>query len=74
MGYLEELGAITTTPPTGAFTATAARIAAKLNDSTVRRKLAADVASGRLETGTFLVGGHHTRYFWEAKDAKVRKR
>lgn len=74
MSYLEELKDIKRTPPEGAFTVVSARIASKLSDASVRRKLAADVARGRLETGTFLVGAHKTQYFWEAKDAKVRKR
>ena len=76
MGYLDMLSKETLRqPPEGAFSVSEARAAAKtLGNSTIQRKLAADAASGRLETGVFLVGGHNTRYYWEAKDVKVRKR
>lgn len=74
MGYLEELKDMKCTPPAEAFTAEDARLASGLGAFTVRSKLKGDVALGRLETGTFLVRGHKTQYFWEAKNAKVRKR
>ena len=74
MGYLEELKDITRKPPEGAFTVEEARLVSGMNEATARRKIKADVVSGRLETGRFLVNAHHTWFFWEAKNAKVRKR
>lgn len=74
MGFLEEISDTPTTPPEHAFTIAGARIASGLSDATTRRKVYDAVAAGRLESGKFLVDAHHTQYFWEAKDAKVRKR
>jgi hypothetical protein len=75
MGYLEELKDSKRIPPEGAFTVEEARLASGLSTATVRRKISADAAAGRLETGVFLVDAHYTRYYWEkVRDAKVRKR
>lgn len=75
MDYLKSLSkTVTATPPEGSFSVDDAAKATGMVASSLRIRLNKDVQAGKLESSVFKVGAHYTRYFWEPKDVKVRKR